>query len=433
MKKLSAITFILFSTLCLFAGKTVTDNVEVKANGTIKLEGATNDNFETTLTVTDPTADRTITFKDESGTVAYLSDVAGGGVGGCGTGQTIPLWTGCGSSSCLGDSAITQTAFNTVSIPKLEFNSLTNYVQRVSGNNTDFYANNQHKLRISGGFEAVEMIQGGRVHDLYTFDIYDGAMIGYFDSCTGYSLELRRTDPVVGSTKQIRINDVAGYMGITNCTTANNLTMTTATCGELVDSMFSQNGGGTLGSVDCNGFEVGYIQSGATSQNYIDLRNSNQYTFRVGNNNTYTFLQNQANMSAASCNSFILQLVGVGASDRPELVFSKNDNSWQSRIKSDDLSDVRNHYLSDVSGRIAIDNSLTSCMTPMATSTDGELIDATALSAVERSADPSNPAEGKFIIWMSDGTGSGDDGDIMIKITAGATTKTGTLVDFSTL
>ena len=41
----------------------------------LTLEGATNDSFESTLVVTDPTADRTITFQDASGTVALLSDV----------------------------------------------------------------------------------------------------------------------------------------------------------------------------------------------------------------------------------------------------------------------------------------------------------------------------------------------------------------------
>ena len=41
----------------------------------LTLEGATNDSFETTLTVTDPTADRTITFPNESGTVALTSDI----------------------------------------------------------------------------------------------------------------------------------------------------------------------------------------------------------------------------------------------------------------------------------------------------------------------------------------------------------------------
>jgi hypothetical protein len=41
----------------------------------IVLEGATANNFETTLTVVDPTADRTITFPDASGTVALTSDI----------------------------------------------------------------------------------------------------------------------------------------------------------------------------------------------------------------------------------------------------------------------------------------------------------------------------------------------------------------------
>jgi hypothetical protein len=45
--------------------------------GNISFEGSTDDAFETTFAITDPTADRTITFKNESGTVAYLSDISG--------------------------------------------------------------------------------------------------------------------------------------------------------------------------------------------------------------------------------------------------------------------------------------------------------------------------------------------------------------------
>jgi hypothetical protein len=45
------------------------------SDSSIVFEGATANDFETTLTITDPTADRTITFKDESGTVAYTSDL----------------------------------------------------------------------------------------------------------------------------------------------------------------------------------------------------------------------------------------------------------------------------------------------------------------------------------------------------------------------
>ena len=54
-----------------------------------------------------------------------------------------------------------------------------------------------------------------------------------------------------------------------------------------------------------------------------------------------------------------------------------------------------------------------------------------ALTITEKSSDPSNPSEGQSVLWMSDGTGTGDDGDILMKITAGGVTKTVTLVDFS--
>ena len=51
----------------------------------------------------------------------------------------------------------------------------------------------------------------------------------------------------------------------------------------------------------------------------------------------------------------------------------------------------------------------------------------------ERTSDPDAPSEGQWVIWMSDGTGAGDDGDIMVKIKAGGVTKTTTLIDFSAL
>ncbi len=44
-------------------------NITVAEDGTIVFEGATNDDNETTLTVVDPTADRTISLPNASGTV----------------------------------------------------------------------------------------------------------------------------------------------------------------------------------------------------------------------------------------------------------------------------------------------------------------------------------------------------------------------------
>jgi len=60
------------------------DGEKWKATGTtsteavgasVIFEGATSDAYETTLTVVDPTADRTITLKNADGTVAFTSDI----------------------------------------------------------------------------------------------------------------------------------------------------------------------------------------------------------------------------------------------------------------------------------------------------------------------------------------------------------------------
>ncbi len=62
---------------------------------------------------------------------------------------------------------------------------------------------------------------------------------------------------------------------------------------------------------------------------------------------------------------------------------------------------------------------------------DGVTTFSDAIKLLEKSADPSEPAEGECVIWMSDGTGKGDDGDIMIASQAGGTTNYGTLFDHS--
>lgn len=60
------------------AGGTVTGELLIGNAGTLVFEGATNDAFETTLAVADPTADRTITLPNLSGTVALTSQLDDG-------------------------------------------------------------------------------------------------------------------------------------------------------------------------------------------------------------------------------------------------------------------------------------------------------------------------------------------------------------------
>lgn len=46
-------------------------------------------------------------------------------------------------------------------------------------------------------------------------------------------------------------------------------------------------------------------------------------------------------------------------------------------------------------------------------------------------AEPSNPPVGESVQWLSNGTGAGDAGDVMVKINVGGTVKTVTLIDYS--
>jgi hypothetical protein len=66
------------SSTTTFTNKTLTSPIITGAifnDGSVVFEGATADDFETTLAITDPTADRTITFPDSTGTVALTSGV----------------------------------------------------------------------------------------------------------------------------------------------------------------------------------------------------------------------------------------------------------------------------------------------------------------------------------------------------------------------
>jgi len=60
------------------AGDTMTGNLAMGTGTTIIFEGLTANDYETTLTVTDPTADRTITLPNSTGTVALTSDLNDG-------------------------------------------------------------------------------------------------------------------------------------------------------------------------------------------------------------------------------------------------------------------------------------------------------------------------------------------------------------------
>lgn len=61
-----------WATALTASGGTITGNLEIGTTGSLTFEGSTADGNETTLAVTDPTADRTITLPNATGTVGLL-------------------------------------------------------------------------------------------------------------------------------------------------------------------------------------------------------------------------------------------------------------------------------------------------------------------------------------------------------------------------
>ena len=84
--------------------------INVAEDGTIVFEGATNDDFETTLTVVDPTADRTISLPNTSGTIVVSGDgtftVADGGTVGSTTTPSAITIASNGNITLSGDLTI---------------------------------------------------------------------------------------------------------------------------------------------------------------------------------------------------------------------------------------------------------------------------------------------------------------------------------------
>jgi hypothetical protein len=118
-----------------------------------------------------------------------------------------------------------------------------------------------------------------------------------------------------------------------------------------------------------------------------------------------------------------LRITGISSlpgSLSPEVVINEGSDSLMDfRVESDNNTHML--YVSGSNDRVGIGTD----------APETELHINGGLTLTEKSSDPADPAEGNSVLWMSNGVGSGDDGDIMMKITAGGVTKTITLVDFS--
>ena len=120
----------------LESGAASFSNIEIKEDGGLTFEGATNDNFETLITVTDPTADRTITLPDATGTVLM-------------TGTTID---GANTSLAFGDSSSSADA-------RMQFGASQDMQLYHDGSNS-FIDNNVGALKIATSTSGIAVTIG---------------------------------------------------------------------------------------------------------------------------------------------------------------------------------------------------------------------------------------------------------------------------------
>lgn len=230
-----------------------------------------------------------------------------------------------------------------------------------------------------------------------------------------------------------------------------------------------KDGGVNFGSFRFDGGAVPVVKLGNNltfqntggNSNYLFLNLSNYLQLPVGNGFAWS-----ANTSAASTHDFgIFGDTGVaairGGTDAMELQIyntytNPSDGEWLElgfqgitntaviKTNANGTGTVRNlrievggilNAIFESSNRTKFYNNLVS---GSGTETLGESglrwtgVYAEMISGAEQSSDPSDPDNGSYVLWQSDGTESGDDGDIMLKITdSGGTTKTITLVDYS--
>jgi len=148
-------------------GGTMTGNLNLGEDVDLVFEGATDDANETTITVADPTADRTITFPDTTGTVVTTGD------------------TGTVTSTMIADGTVTSTDIADGTIVNADINASA----AIDG------------TKVSPNFGSQNIQTTGTVNNLTTTEL------AILDDATVTTSELNILDGVTATTAEINILD----------------------------------------------------------------------------------------------------------------------------------------------------------------------------------------------------------------------------------
>ena len=207
--------------------------LNVKEDGTIVFEGATDDGFETTLTVVDPTADRTITFPNTSGTVVVSGD----------GGFTVADGGTIGSTSTTDAMTISSTGIVTFK--------------------DDIILKDAATIGVTSSTSAISIASTGIVTFVDDILIKDGGTIGSSSSTSAISIA---STGIVTFVDDILIKD-GGTIG--SASAAGAITISSGGIVTLVDDLIIKDGG-TIGSAsDVDAITIASNGNTTFSQNVI--------------------------------------------------------------------------------------------------------------------------------------------------------------------
>ena len=247
------------------ASPTFTGTVALGEDAVMTFEGATSNDFETTLTVTDPTADRTITLPNVTGTVVTTGD------------------TGSVTSAMIADGAIVNADINAsaeIAVSKLANGSARQLLQTASnGTDVEFTSNVDVPGTLdctgAGTFDSTLTVTGvinadGKVK----FPAGTAAAPSFYsgtDTNTGlYFSAADEVSVATGGTQRVVV-DSAGRVALGTSTPSNFSTSTN----NFVVSETGGNSGITLHTGTSNSSFLGFTDTGDTNnQGYIGYSHS---------------------------------------------------------------------------------------------------------------------------------------------------------------
>ncbi len=209
----------------------------------LEIEGSTADGNETSVAFADPTADRTVTFPDSSGTVCLSSGNCAGGAGGS-------KWTDSGTLTYLTDSTDSITIGSTSELAKLAVDGDADEIQLlIQGNGTQ--TSSLLVLETSAGTDQLTVSNAGALGLEGAISDITGATVEINDDLqvTGNDiLDSGSTSRVTLGSNTILTNTTTTLSGTTTLTASSLATLTTAATLDMTATT-------TLNCTDCINFD----------------------------------------------------------------------------------------------------------------------------------------------------------------------------------